>query len=51
MFVDGRWLHVSILNVEAISANGRYTAMKEIPQRAEFVARRFVVKVNSFDGQ
>jgi hypothetical protein len=44
-FVNGKWVRVSDLILEAISANGRYAVVKQLPKERDGLPTRFVVKL------
>lgn len=46
-YENGKWVRVSEMCLEAISANGKYAALKDVPNNAEDVAKRYVVRLKS----
>jgi hypothetical protein len=46
-FENGKWVRVSEMCLEAISANGRYAVLKDVPNNAEDIAKRYVVRLKN----
>jgi hypothetical protein len=46
-YENGKWVRVSEMCLEAISANGMYAVMKDVPKNAEGVAKRYVVRLKN----